>query len=62
MTLPDLLGRDLVSALNLLKELQLEARVSFERPASRAGHVMAQMPIPGSTVKVGSVVEIEVGE
>ncbi len=62
VTLPDLLGRDLVSALNLLKELQLEARVSFERPASRVGHVVGQIPIPGSTVKVGSLVELEVGE
>ncbi len=62
VTVPELLGRDLVSALNLLKELQLEARVSFQRPASRQGRVMSQMPIAGSTAKVGSVVELEVGE
>lgn len=60
--MPDLLGRELVTAMNLLKELQLEARVSFERAASRAGHVVAQVPPPGGKAKVGSQVQIIVGE
>ena len=62
VTLPDLRGRDLVSALNLLKELQLEARVTFERAAAREGHVSAQTPAPGSTLKVGGQVQLVVGE
>ncbi len=62
VTLPDLRGRDVVSALNLLKELQVEARVSFERAASRQGHVIAQTPAPGDTVKVGGQVQLVVGE
>ncbi len=62
VTLPDLRGRDLVSALNLLKELGLEARVSFERAASREGHVSAQTPAPGSTLKVRGEVQLVVGE
>ncbi len=62
VTLPDLRGRDLVSALNLLKELGLEGRVTFERAASREGHVSAQAPAPGSTLKVGGEVQLVVGE
>lgn len=60
--MPDLLGREFVTAMNLLKELQLEARVSFERAASREGHVVAQVPPPGGKTKVGSQVQITVGE
>jgi eukaryotic-like serine/threonine-protein kinase len=62
ITLPDLLGREFVTAINLLKELQLEARVSFEKAASREGHVVAQSPPPGSKARVGSQVQITVGE
>lgn len=62
ITLPDLLGREFVTAINLLKELQLEARVSFEKAASREGHVVAQIPPPGSKARVGSQVQITVGE
>jgi eukaryotic-like serine/threonine-protein kinase len=62
ITMPDLLGREFVTAMNLLKELQLEARVSFEKAASREGHVVAQVPPPGSKTKVGSQVQIVVGE
>ena len=60
--MPDLLGRELVTAMNLLKELQLEARVSFEKSVSREGHVAAQDPPPGGRVRVGSQVQITVGE
>jgi beta-lactam-binding protein with PASTA domain len=62
ITMPDLLGREFVTALNLLQELQLEARVSFEKAASRQGHVVAQNPPPGGKVKVGDQVQITVGE
>ena len=62
ITMPDLLGREYVTAMNLLKELQLEARVSFQRSASREGHVVAQNPPPGGKAKVGSQVQITVGE
>ncbi|HSB79264.1 MAG TPA: PASTA domain-containing protein, partial [Candidatus Methylomirabilis sp.] len=62
VTMPDLLGREYVTAMNLLKELQLGVRVSFEKAASREGHVVAQIPPPGDKTKVGSQVQITVGE
>ncbi len=62
VTLPDMRGRDLVSAVNLLKELQLEPRVSYERAASREGRVIDQTPAPGGTLKVGGQVQLVVGE
>jgi eukaryotic-like serine/threonine-protein kinase len=62
ISMPDLLGREFVTVMNLLKELQLEARVSFEKAASRAGHVVAQVPPPGAKTKVGNQVQITVGE
>ena len=62
MTMPDLRGREMVTALNLLRELQVEARVSFEASASRQGVVVAQDPPPGGKVRVGAQVQITVGE
>jgi beta-lactam-binding protein with PASTA domain len=62
VTLPDLRGREMVVALNLLKELQVEARINFEQAPSREGHVVAQDPPPGASVKVGGQVQITVGE
>jgi serine/threonine-protein kinase len=62
VTVPDLRGREMVTALNLLRELQVETRVSFERSVSRQGHVVAQDPPPGGKVKVGGQVTISVGE
>jgi eukaryotic-like serine/threonine-protein kinase len=62
VTLPDLRGREMVVALNLLKELQIEARVSFQQAASKEGHVMAQDPAPGASIKVGGQVQITIGE
>jgi serine/threonine-protein kinase len=62
VTLPDLRGREMVAALNLLKELQVETRVSFLQEASQQGRVVAQNPPPGGTVRVGGQVEITIGE
>jgi serine/threonine-protein kinase len=62
VTMPDLRGRDLVTVLNLLKELQVEARVSFIQSISRHGQVVGQEPPPGATLKVGGQVQITVGE
>jgi serine/threonine-protein kinase len=59
---PDLRGREMVTALNLLKELQVEVRVSFQQEASRQGHVVAQEPPPGGKVRVGGLVQLTVGE
>jgi beta-lactam-binding protein with PASTA domain len=60
--MPDLRGRELVTAINLLRELQVEARVSFEQSPSRQGQVVAQDPPPGAQVKVGGQVSITVGD
>jgi eukaryotic-like serine/threonine-protein kinase len=62
VTMPDLRGRDMVAALNLLRELQVEARVSFEQTVSRHGQVVAQDPPPGGKVKVGGLVTLTIGE
>jgi serine/threonine-protein kinase len=62
VTMPDLRGREMVTALNLLKELQVEARISFIQSVSRQGAVVAQDPPPGAKVKVGAQVQITVGE
>ncbi|MGE5851006.1 MAG: PASTA domain-containing protein [Candidatus Methylomirabilota bacterium] len=62
VTMPDLRGREMVTALNLLKELQVEARISFVQSVSRQGTVVAQDPAPGGKVKVGGQVQITVGE
>lgn len=62
VSMPDLRGREVVTALNLLKELQVEARLDFQQAASREGHVVSQDPPAGSKVKVGSRVQIVVGE
>jgi serine/threonine-protein kinase len=62
IAMPDLRGREMLVALNLLKELQIEARISFNQAPSRQGHVVAQDPGPGMPVKVGSQVQITVGE
>jgi len=62
VTLPDLRGREMVVALNLLKELQIEARISFRQAASKEGHVVDQNPAPGASIKVGGQVQITVGE
>lgn len=62
ITMPDLLGREFVTAMNLLKELQLGVRVTFEKAATREGHVVAQVPLPGEKTRVGKQVQITVGE
>jgi eukaryotic-like serine/threonine-protein kinase len=62
VTLPDFRGREMVVALNLLKELQIEARISFRQAASKEGHVVAQDPAPGASVKVGGQVQLTIGE
>ena len=62
VTMPDLRGREMVTAVNLLRELQVEARVSFEQSVSKKGQVIAQDPPPGDQVKVGGVVTITVGD
>jgi len=62
VTMPDLRGREMVTAINLLRELQVEARVSFERSVSREGRVVAQDPPPGAQVKVGGQAMITVGD
>ncbi len=62
VTMPDLHGREMVTAINLLRELQVEPRVSFEGSVSRQGQVVAQHPPPGSKVKVGAQVQITVAE
>ncbi len=59
---PDLRGREMVVALNLLKELQLEARMSFVETVAQGGHVIAQDPAPGAQVKVGAQVQITIGD
>ena len=61
VTMPDVRGREMVTAINLLRELQVEVRVSFEQSVSAQGHVTAQDPSPGSQVKVGGQVTISVG-
>ncbi len=62
VAVPDLLGREMITALNLLKELQVETRVSFQQEVSRQGHVIAQEPAPGSKIRVGGQVQLTVGE
>ncbi len=62
VTMPDLRGREMVTAINLLRELQVEVRVSFERSVSREGQVVAQDPPPGAHVRVGGQVTITVGD
>lgn len=62
VVLPDLRGRELIVALNLLKELQIEARISFQQSPSREGRVLSQDPPPGASVKLGGQVQITIGE
>lgn len=62
VTVPDLRGREMVAALNLLKELQLEGRVSFQEEASRQGRILQQDPPPGEKLRVGGQVRITAGE
>lgn len=62
LTMPDLRGREMVTAINLLKELQVEAQVSFEQFPSSRDRVVAQEPPPGSKILVGGRVQITVGE
>jgi beta-lactam-binding protein with PASTA domain len=62
VTMPDVRGREMVTAINLLRELQLEIRVSFDRSVSQQGHVMAQDPPPGAQVKVGGQVQLTIGD
>jgi serine/threonine-protein kinase len=62
LTMPDLVGRDVVTAMNLLRELQIEARLSFETTISGKDRVVAQDPPPGHPVKVGDQVRLTIGE
>ena len=62
LTMPDLRGREMVTAINLLKELQVEVQVSYEQSAASQGRVLGQDPPPGGTIQVGGRVQITVGE
>ncbi len=62
VVVPDLRGREMVVALNLLKELQLVARLSFNESISQGGTVIAQDPAPGAQVKVGGQVQLTIGD
>jgi beta-lactam-binding protein with PASTA domain len=62
VTMPDLVGRDTVTALNLLRELQVESQLSFETTISGKNHVVAQDPPPGHPIKVGDRVLLTIGE
>ena len=62
VVVPDLLGREMVVALNLLKELQLEARMSFYESIAKGGYVIEQDPAPGAQVKVGGQVQITISD
>ncbi len=62
VAMPDLKGRELVSAVNLLKDLQLEAVVVFQAAPARQGRVVDQEPGPGERVSVGSKVRVSVAE
>lgn len=62
VVVPDLRGREMVVALNLLKELQLEARLSFNETIAQGGTVIDQDPAPGAQVKVGGQVQITIGD
>jgi serine/threonine-protein kinase len=62
VTMPDVRGREMVTAINLLRELQLETRMSFDRSVSQQGHVMAQDPPPGAQVKVGGQIQLTIGD
>jgi serine/threonine-protein kinase len=62
VTIPDLRGREMLVAVNLLKELQLEASISFAQAVSREGHVVLQDPPAGAQIKVGEQVRITIGE
>ena len=59
--MPDLRGREALVAVNLLKELQIEARISFQ-PAASKDRVIAQDPAPGTPLKLGKQAELIVGE
>jgi serine/threonine-protein kinase len=62
VVVPDLRDREMVVALNLLKELQLEARMSFYESIAKGGRVIDQDPAPGAQVKVGAQVQITIGD
>ncbi len=62
VTMPDLRGRELVSAVNLLKDLQLETVVVFQAAQARQGRVVDQEPGPGERVSVGTKVRVSVAE
>jgi eukaryotic-like serine/threonine-protein kinase len=62
VVVPDLYGREMVVAVNLLRELQLEARLAFQEAVTGDGYVVAQDPPAGTQVKVGGQVQITVGE
>ncbi len=62
VVVPDLRGREMVVALNLLKDLQLEARLSFNESIAQGGTVIAQDPAPGAQIKVGGQVQLTIGD
>ncbi len=61
VVMPDLRGREALVAVNLLKELQVEARISFQ-PSPSKDRIIAQEPAPGTPIKVGMPVQLVVGE
>jgi beta-lactam-binding protein with PASTA domain len=62
VVVPDVSGRELVGAINTLKQAGLEIKVSREEYSScvPSGSVIAQMPLPGTTVKKGRNVSVVV--
>jgi serine/threonine-protein kinase len=62
VTMPDVLGREHVSAVNLLNDLQLEVVVIFREATARQGRVVGQEPAAGERIPVGAKVRVTVAE
>jgi beta-lactam-binding protein with PASTA domain len=60
--MPDVLGREHVSAVNLLNDLQLEVVVIFREATARQGRVVGQEPAAGERIPVGAKVRVTVAE
>jgi serine/threonine-protein kinase len=60
--MPEVRGRELVSAANLLKELQLDPLVLFRAGPEGPGRVIEQEPAAGQQIHVGAKVRITVAE
>jgi beta-lactam-binding protein with PASTA domain len=61
VTVPDILGKDRLTAENMLDEAGLKLRVRGQRPsAERPDTVLSQLPEAGQVVKVGIPVAVEI--